>query len=416
MINLYEFQKQYIADLPSRAVMAADTGTGKTFMALALYKKYAYRKMPLLILAPASKVRTGDWDREIREFFGPVFPKYEIYSYEKFSRNPTITQFKNGKRAIWHQFVPKFGGKQYAVIADECHRIKNPQSGIGKAVYQATKDAQFFVGLSATPLPNGWIDFANYSKIWGFTKGITQFKKRYVQYATYVDFPKIERYWHEDELTKQWNSISKRLTKAQALDLPERTFIGVNFKKPPEYTELVLKRVDASGKLLDTASLLAHACRQTLTKPKMEYLIDLIDGTDENIVIFYNYISEREALLEKLTAKFPDRKIFRQDGERHELPPKERWSEVKRSITLSQYKSGSTGVEMTYASLVIYFSPTYSYADYIQSIGRVHRHGQTNKTTFYNFRTVNSIEEEVYEAIKNKSDFQVNQWKGYDEK
>lgn len=415
MIRLYEYQKQYLTDLPARSIMAADTGTGKTFMALAHYEKYA-NGQPLLILAPASKIRARDWEREIEEWFeGRTPPYYEIFSYEKFSRNPTLTQFRDGKRALWHKFAPKYGGQQWAVIADECHRAKNPQSGIGKAVYWAAKDARFFAGLSATPLPNGWIDFANYSKIWGYTKGITQFKNRYVQYATYVDFPKIEGYWHTDELTKQWQGISKKLSKAQALDLPSRTFIGVDFKKPVEYNKTILTRTGTDGQLLDNASLLAHALRQTLTSPKLDYLADLIEGTEENVVIFYNYITEREAILDIIRKKCKGKTLFRQDGDKHELPPKERWSDVTNSVTLAHYRSGSTGVEMTYATQVIYFSPTYSYADYIQSIGRVYRNGQESKTTFYNFRTPGTIEQAVYDALKNKSDFQVSQWKGLEE-
>lgn len=415
MINLYEYQKRYLANLPARAIMAADTGTGKTFMALAQYERYA-NGQPLLILAPAAKVRARDWEREIDEWFeGRTPPHYEIYSYEKFSRNPSLQQFKDGKRALWHKASPSYGGVKYAIIADEIHRAKNPQSGIGKAVFQASYKADFFMGLSATPLPNGWIDFANYSKIWGFTKGITQFKKMYVEYATFVDFPKIMGYYREGELTAQWQSISSKLSKAQALDLPDRTFIGVNFKRPTDYVKLILERKTPDGTLLDTAPALAHALRQTLTSPKLDYMSDLLEGTTENIVIFYNYISEREAILNLLSKKHKGKVVFRQDGEKHELPSKERWAEISNSITLAQYKSGSTGVEMTYATIVIYFSPTYSYADYVQSIGRVYRHGQTNKTTFYNFRTPESIESEVYDALRNKSDFQVKQWKGYED-
>ena len=41
MIELYEYQKKYLSDLPSRSIMAADTGTGKTFMALAHYERHA---------------------------------------------------------------------------------------------------------------------------------------------------------------------------------------------------------------------------------------------------------------------------------------------------------------------------------------------------------------------------------------
>lgn len=412
MINLYEYQKRYLKDLAPRAIMAADTGTGKTFMALDHYAKYAIT-LPLLILAPASKVRTGDWEREIREYFGEGNePEYHIFSYEKYSRTPTLMQVKKGKRAVWWDFVPSYnGGKEFAIICDEVHRAKNPQSGIGKRVFLTARDTPFFVGLSATPLPNGWIDAANYFKIFGFVKHITQFKNRYCNIQEYKGFPEIVGYYHEDELTKFWTSISKKLTKAEANDLPARTFIGVDFKRPKKYTTVILQRKDDEGVLLDTAPALAHALRQTLTDAKLPYLKDLLVGTTENVVVFYNYISEREKLLEMM--KHDDLKaktVFRQDGEQHELPAKENWHLVKNSVTLAQYKSGSTGVEMTYATQVVYLSPTYSYADYLQSLGRVYRQGQKEKTTVYNFRTPNTIEEDIYETLKGKNDFQVKQW------
>lgn len=411
MVQLYEYQKKYLADLPARAIMAADTGTGKTFMALDHYARHGNNE-PLLILAPASKVRTGDWEREIEEYFGKGNePEYKIYSYEKFSRDPTIKQFRKGKRAIWRDFAPGAGGTQHAVICDEVHKAKNPQSGISKRVFAVTRGARFFVGLSATPLPNGWIDFANYSKIFGFVKHITEFKRTYCNIETYKGFPEITHYYHEDRLTKQWKSISKLLTKAEANDLPARTFVGVDFKKPAVYTKTVLERTAPDGTLLDSAPALAHALRQTLTAPKLSYLEDLLEGTDENVVIFYNYNSERDAILEMLNKKkFDKKRLFRQDGEVHNLPSKPDWPKVKNSVTVSHYKSGSTGVEMTYATQVVYFSPTYSYADYLQSIGRVYRNGQTEKTTFYNFRTPLTIEADIYDTLKGKNDFQVKQW------
>lgn len=410
-VQLYEYQKKYLEGLPPRAIMAADTGTGKTFMALAHYEKHG-KGAPLLILAPASKIRTGDWERDVTAWFGAGNePEYKIYSYEKFSRTPSLEQFRKGKRAIWHDFVPAYGGRQHAVICDEVHRAKNPQSGIGKRVFMATRDASFFVGLSATPLPNGWIDFANYSKIWGFTKHITHFKNKYCDIKTYKGFPEIVGYWHEDQLTKQWQSISKRLLKKDALDLPSRTFIPVDFKRPGKYVTTILKRVNDKGEVLDSAPALAHALRQTLTAPKLDYLKELLVGTTENMVIFYNYVSERDAILEMLQHKdLRAKTIYRQDGEKHELPSKEDWGKVSNSVTLAHYKSGSTGVEMTYATQVVYFSPTYSFAEYLQSIGRVYRNGQTQKTTFYNFRTPSTIEEAIYDTLRTKNDFQLKQW------
>lgn len=410
MIDLYEYQKKYLDGMRPRHIMSADTGTGKTFMALEMYKRHGSH-LPLLIVAPAAKIRTGDWDREITEYFGEGNePEYDIYSYEKFSRNPSVKQFKDGQRAIWHQYAPHYRGKTHAIIADECHRMKNPQSGIGKAMYWSAKDTPFFIGLSATPMPNGWIDFANYSKIWGFSSGITAFKNRYCNIQTFKGFPEIIGYFYEDELKKQWNSISTPLSKKDALDLPPKTFIGVNFDKPKIYTTTILDRISPDGEELDSAPKLAHALRQTLTDGKLAYLTELLEGTNENVVIFYNYITERDAILDLLAKKHPEKPVYRQDGDKHELPSKPDWPKIKNSVTLAQYRSGSTGVEMTYATQVVYFSPTYSYGDYIQSIGRVHRNGQTEKTTFYNFRTRNTIEEAVYTVLKTKNDFQVKQW------
>lgn len=426
MVTLYEYQKRYLADLPARAIMAADTGTGKTFMALAHYNKLFRAKAPdhmpqlsrpfmiappLLILAPASKVRTGDWEREIKEYFGEQPPEYTVISYEKFSRNPTKAQRDRGQKPIWHDYAPAYGGVQHAVICDEVHRAKNSQSLTGKAVFQVSRGADFFVGLSATPLPNGWIDAVNYFKIFGIVKHITHFKNRYCRIVTYKGWPEIVGWNYTDELTRNWQKISKQLTKAEANDLPSRTFIGVNFDKPKEYTRTLMQRTDADGNFLDSAPALAHALRQTLTAPKLDYLKELLVGTTENVVIFYNYVSEREAILQLLeTQDLKSKTVFRQDGEAHELPKKADWSKVSNSVTLAHYMSGSTGVEMTYATQVIYFSPTYSYADYIQSIGRVYRNGQTEKTTFYNFRTVPTIEKDIYNALKNKQDFQAKQW------
>lgn len=411
MIKLYDYQEQALRYLPPKVILAWDTGTGKTFASLAHYDRHnrsnAYGqnkfKQPLLILAPASKVNTGDWERDLVEWYGDNLPEYEIISYEKIARF-------GKKYPNWFQFSPLHGSKQYAVIADECHRIKNPQSKASRAAWEISKGGSFFAGLSATPMPNGWIDFAGYSKIFGFTKGITEFKKTYCNIVTYKGYPEIKSYNRVDELKEQWQSISKGLSKAEANDLPDRTFVGVDFKRPNEYAKTLVTRKNKSGELLDSAPKLAHALRQTLTAGKLDYLSDLIEGTNENIVIFYNYISERKAILDMLKKKHKAKTVFRQDGEKHELPKKDQWANITNSVTVSHYRSGSTGVEMTYATLVVYFSPTYSYADYIQSIGRVYRHGQTNKTTFYNFRTPNSIEEDVYTVLKTKNDFQAKQW------
>src|ERR1017187_6498124 len=121
MAVLYEFQKTYLQGMPAKFIMAADTGTGKTLMALAHYDRHRYPE-PLLIIAPAAKVGTGDWQREITAYFrGRIEPEYEIYSYEKFSRIPTVKKFKEtGDQGVAKDWLKRHPS-HFAMIADEVH-------------------------------------------------------------------------------------------------------------------------------------------------------------------------------------------------------------------------------------------------------------------------------------------------------
>ena len=166
-MQLYEYQKKYLAQLPASAIMAADTGTGKTIMALAHATEHN-PGAPLLVVAPASKVRTGDWDREIADYFGKGNePDFQVVSYEKISRTKTIERqlLKKERRYMWQDYLAEHNN--FVVIADEVHKAKNSQSLAGKMLYALATSGQCrqFIGLSATPLPNGWQDACNYGNI-----------------------------------------------------------------------------------------------------------------------------------------------------------------------------------------------------------------------------------------------------------
>lgn len=410
--QLYPYQEKYLEGLPSRYMFSASLGVGKSPMALVHYIRKAYPQ-PLLILAPASKVRSSDWSRELEEVFAAhnlALPEYQVLSYDKFAYNPSNDAFRKGKRPKWHEFAPDYGGKEWAVIADEVQYCKAPSSNRSKALYHVAKNASFFIGLSGTPMPNGWIDFANYSKIFGFTKGITEFKKKYCDIQTYKGFPEIVGYWRIPELEKQWRSIAKPLSRENATELPERTFYNIKLKAPRIYFEYLVDRKNEQGVLLDNPSKLAHALRQSLAKNKIDRLDEILSSTSDNVVVFYNYELELQLIKEMLAKKHKDKMMFEQNGHKHEIPPKEAWERVHNSVTLAHYKSGATGVEMQYANITIYYSPTYSYAEYEQSKGRTHRNGQTKKCIYYRFYSVGTIEKNIWECIAQKKDFSEKLW------
>ena len=249
----------------------------------------------------------------------------------------------------------------------------------------------------------------NYFKIFGFSKNKTEFYRRYVDEVRFAGFPQIRGYYHEGELQRLWNRIAKPLDKQVALDLPDITYVPVKLECGKEYIRIEKERI-FGDKLLDNPSALAHALRQSIVAPKVKWLDDFLDGVSDNVVVFYNYVSERDAILAMIKKSHKGRKVFRQDGDKHEVPSKLQWGGLSRTITLAQYQSGSTGIELTYAATTVYFSPTYSYSNYEQSIGRTNRNGQTQKMTLYMLCAPTTIEKDVWDALRNKKDFQSQQW------
>lgn len=407
-MKLYNYQEDYLNGLPNSCIMAADLGTGKTLMSLAHWERQATGR-PLLVVAPASKIRTGDWQEEAERWFGDGLPAITYISYESLR-----LMDKETKRPRWWKYTgARNGGTVYDVIADECHSLKNPQAKQSKAIYEITQSGGLFIGLSGTPMPNGWIDFAGYSKIFGFTHGITEFKNRYCRYVDYKGFPELIGYNNIDEMKDQFKMVAFQLSRDLAAELPSRQMLAVNVHLTPATSKLYLackvtRQHPKTGELLDNSSRLLSVLRQSTTDARLDSLLSITGDTSDNIVVYYNYISERKAIL-KLLAK-TDKKILRYDGEVHDkLPASD--ANISNTVLVAHYKSASTGLNLQWANVTIYFSPSYSYQEFEQSIGRTHRNGQTKKCLYYLFNVKNTVDRDIWQCLREKRDFNDKLWK-----
>jgi SNF2 family DNA or RNA helicase len=263
-------------------------------------------------------------------------------------------------------------------------------------------------------MPNGWIDFAGYSKLFGFTKGITEFKKKYCIYQDYKGFPELVSYINTEEMERQLSHVAYRLDRNQAAELPSRRMIGVSVKMASKaanlYDELrILRKDPRSGELLDSAPRLLSVLRQCTTEARLDHLLSVVDDTSDNIVIFYNYISERKAILKALSKT--GKNILRYDGEVHDnLPASD--ANIANTVLVAHYKSASTGLNLQWANVTVYFSPTYSYQEFEQSLGRTHRTGQTKKCLYYLFSVNNTVDHDIWQCLRDKRDFNVKLWEG----
>lgn len=383
MIKLYKYQEQYFEHVKSNYIYDMDTGTGKTIMGLYHHQTY-FKDKKLVIVAPASKVNEGGWQRTIEEYYPNI--DYEMCTYNMLNK-----KYSNYKNCF--------------VIFDECHRLKNSTGIWGKAGYNLTKIASGYILLSATPIPNGWEDSINYFKMFGFTKNKTQFIKNNAIVSLDNGYMEVLGWRNETKLKNMWKSISRRLSKDEAIDLPPIIFKEVHFKASNIYKVIKKDRI-YNNILYDNQMKLRHGLRlNTNLKNKIDYVKDFVDNTADNIIIFYNYDEELKLLQENIS-----KKTYICNGKLKDYPKKDEWDKIKNTVTLANYKSGSEAVEFTYANIIVYFSPTESYTEFYQSYGRCYRNGQTKKVTAYKFVTDNTIEADIYKALNNKQDFNSNLW------
>lgn len=397
---LYDFQKQILDQADPNYFYAMDVGTGKTITSIHHYMKYSQGE-PLLIIAPPQKIKEGGWEKDLQfisDYYGVSF-EYRQLSYGVLAK-------------YWKRF------EGYFVIFDEAHYVKNPTSQRGKAAMKLTKISTHFVLLTATPMANGWEDAYNYMIMFGKYKNKTDMNRQHAIYENrYFGSRtiKVIADWRNKEvLNEHYKSYSVSIKKDDALDLPPLIFKDVAFKASPIYWQLVRDRV-LDDEAYDTPSKLAHGLRKHANqKEKLDYLKMMLEGLSNNLVVFYQYTDEATAIKEMIAQhnkslgkknKHLEKQIFEVSGKASKLPSKEKWGDLNHSVTLIQYQAGSAGIELQYANIVVFYTPTYSYQDYTQALGRTHRNGQDKKVTVYRFVTKKTIEENVYAALEEKKDF-----------
>ena len=189
----------------------------------------------------------------------------------------------------------------------------------------------------------------------------------------------------------------------EILDLPEQRFINIPIKESKEYNYFIkhsivtINDMELIGDTTLTKLLYARQLSSAYNKDKIQALSDLIESTEDRLVIFYNFDIELEAIKSVIPE---DRPISYINGKIKDLKA---YNECDNSITLCQYQSGSMGHNLQKCNKVIYFSPTLSTDLFEQSKKRIHRIGTIDKCTYY--KLVSGIEWNIYKTLDMRRDY-----------
>ena len=400
MPELYEFQKQAVEGLiGDHHICILPTGAGKTAVMFKWLQNTGKKRV--VIVTTATKARSGDMEQEALLWCG----KDWVDSLETFD---VVSWHKIDKWLCENLSMYKLNDVVFAF--DEVQKSKGYTTGMGTAFRKVCSHTDIWTGYTATP-GDEWKDFIAYFTATNKVKNKTNFMDNYTVMQTFKGYPEIKQYLHTDKLKKMWDDITVIPDASQMFrELPRETHKVVKMKAPSDYKKIMKTRIDRDGELIDTTMGLCHYLRQIcFTNEKRDWLSDFIENLGTNCVFFCNYIEEEDVVCEIAEKVLPKgARVWRIDGKHHEIPAINTIG--KYDIVVAHYASGGEALNLQFMNYWCAVSPNYSFSKSVQARGRIKRIGQKKPMFFYYLKAEGTIEDDIYECLKNKSDFSEKVW------
>jgi len=78
------------------------------------------------------------------------------------------------------------------------------------------------------------------------------------------------------------------------------------------------------------------------------------------------------------------------------------WKAGEFSTLAVQIQAGGLGIDLTEAPYAVYYTIGFSLGDYVQSVARVHRPGQTKAVSIYRLVVRDTVDEQLIKALDKK--------------
>lgn len=187
----------------------------------------------------------------------------------------------------------------------------------------------------------------------------------------------------------------------EVLDLPEQVFTTIEINTSKEYRKfqrdsiITVDGVELVGDTELTKRLYSRQLCGAYSEEKLEAFRDLLESTNDRVIVFYNFNDELIKLQSVCEAL--KRPISLVNGTVKDLSAYEQES---NSITLVQYQAGAMGLNLQLANKIIYFTLPDGRQDlFDQSKKRIHRIGQKKTCFYYILLCRNSVEEEILKTL-----------------
>lgn len=408
MITLMNHQLEVLATTrtKNRVAYYLDMGLGKTYVGS---EKAIELNKNILVVCQKSKV--NDWYHHFVDNYGHVADVHNLteWKLEDYKQLIKIHNIKDGYLSVFiinydlvwrRKELTKLS--DYTLMLDESSLIQNETAKRSKFIINKLNPANAIL-LSGTPVNGKYEHIWSQCKLLGWDISKSLFHRQYVVYRMSRDgYPEIVGYKNVERLKSKLREYGAVFMKTEeVIDLPNQTFIPITIEETKDYKRFMKHSIiEVEGKQLVgdttlTKLLYSRMLCSTYNKDKLDAFKDLVDSTNDRLIVFYNFNDE----LEKLKSVI-DRPISIVNGSVKDLKAYEEQSD---SITLVQYQAGAYGLNLQKANKIIYFSPTLSSEMYEQSKKRIHRIGQEQPCFYY--KLITGIEHHIYRVLDMRKDY-----------
>lgn len=385
-----------------------DMGLGKTYTGSV--KATSFKK-PILIICPKSLI--AQWI----EHFNNVHDNYCAYNL---SNKKQLQAFINDKQDLKMGVINYESAwrkpellklKGFTLILDESQAISNPTSKQTKGIVKLKFEN--LILLSGTPCSNGrWDKLYTQLKLLGLHMNKRSYEDRYCNFfdmekagIKFRVLSKTNPYKNVDELKRVMYDLGCRFMRTdEVIDLPQQRFIDVPIKPSKDYKTFVKDGYVDCGEYEYISSSpttdMLYQRQLCNSAEKLDMVKTLLESTEDRVIIFYNFNCEL-VLLQQLVSKLKRPLSFVNGSEKN----LNCYNNNNDSVTLVQYQSGSSGVNLQKANKIIYYSPPIKSDFFEQSKKRIHRIGQDSKCTYWKLVTTNTIEQKIYNTLDLKRDY-----------
>ena len=345
-----------------------DMGLGKTFVGSEKMKQIG--NTVNLVICQKSKVK--DWMDHFRTYY-PEFKLYDATSHLKTDkrsyeygfwmnyRNNTMfpsVVFINYELAWRRPELLKL--KDFTLVLDESSLIQNLKAKQTKFVMKLKP--RNVILLSGTPSSGKYENLVSQCQLLGWDISEHTYNSQYVNWTTIkVSGMKI-RTVDKDDPYKNVERLKRKLSEhgaifmktEEVMNLPEQIDIPVLLERSKEYKQftrdLILDIGDETlvGDTILTKRLYQRMLCGQYCKDKLQAFTDLINSTNDRLIVFYNFNEELHRLGE----------ICTNEGKFIGIINGERKDEITdQDVLLVQYQAGSMGLNLQdFGNKIIYFT------------------------------------------------------------